>query len=104
MLFKGLARLAPLVRKEHRLRSTPPLSSPVPATSRVDALPRLCANGGAFAGSFPAFCEHLKNNLPASVKPLEHVSCRYLPPTPRISVQLEEWAAALRAAQAGPKA
>lgn len=43
MLFKGLARLAPLERKEHRLHSTPPPSSPVLATSRVDALPRLCA-------------------------------------------------------------
>lgn len=43
MLFKGLARLAPLIRKEHRLRSASPLSSPVLATSRVDALPRLRA-------------------------------------------------------------
>ena len=43
MLFKGLARLAPLIRKEHRLRSTSPLSSPVLATSRVDVLLCLCA-------------------------------------------------------------
>lgn len=61
MLFKGLARLTVLVRKEHRLHRPSPLSPPGLATSRAAALLRLCtANGAAFTASFPTFCEHLK--------------------------------------------